>query len=635
MFEPDSRVVLLDQLRPPAGYSLHSAVGTTFSLSLQTALVPPLAFAAFTVRDSIDPVAVLEAARSCTDRVDVFCQAGQIAVPRAHSDLMAFLEPMVHPVQAMRRGYLFHPKVWFLRYAADENDRDVRYRLLVATRNLVDSDAWDLAVTLDGAPTRANRPVNRPLSAFLRALPGMAVTPLGRDRASRVADLADQAKRVQWDVPDGIGRVDFHAWGIPRLTPTADFSGYRHLVMSPFMDAEGLRHVAPSPDSEVHIVSRGEALDAMDESDLPMAGPGRPPRLLVLDPLAGLIDSDEAEEAHGEGMSDSDGAECDGERMPTTLSAQRVGLHAKATIVERNNREAHLFVGSPNATRAAYDGNVEFAVEFTGRAGAIGVQSVLGTSRVDTEKDTADAAARGLSGVLQPYERQPANAEAEARRRALAKVLRRLAAVPLSARVIDDGGAYDERVSGQGSVPTWPTEMSVRASLLTRPAVTCDIAPGEVLDVTFGPVDLAEVTPFVVLMVTDADGMVVSSVVHAALLGDPPDRLNAILARQIDTPAKFLHFLHLLLALSGDGSDWTTSRGVTAGTEWGTVAAVGVLESIAAALARGSRHLEAMDGLLARLNRTEAGRKVIPEGFDALWQQVQMARERLDRDAER
>ena len=45
MLEPDSRVVLLDQLRPPPGYRLHAAVATTFTLDLATAVVPSLAFA--------------------------------------------------------------------------------------------------------------------------------------------------------------------------------------------------------------------------------------------------------------------------------------------------------------------------------------------------------------------------------------------------------------------------------------------------------------------------------------------------------------------------------------------------------------------------------------------------------------
>jgi hypothetical protein len=144
VLEPDSRVVLLDQLRPPYGYRLHAAVATTFTLDLTAAVVSPLAFASFEIRGTPDPIAALEAVRACTDRVDVFCQAGQIMVPAQHSDLMAYLEPMVHPVRRPKSGFLFHPNVWFLDYRT-EGDPE-RYRLLCSTRNLTQSGAWDAVV---------------------------------------------------------------------------------------------------------------------------------------------------------------------------------------------------------------------------------------------------------------------------------------------------------------------------------------------------------------------------------------------------------------------------------------------------------------------------------------------------------
>ncbi len=119
MLAPDSRRTLLDQLRPPAGYRLDAAVGTTFTLDLTAALVPPLAFASFAIRSTTDPVSVLEAVRSCADRVDVFAQEGYVRAPSRYTDLMAFLEPMLHEVQAPPGG-LFHPKLWLLRFTADD-----------------------------------------------------------------------------------------------------------------------------------------------------------------------------------------------------------------------------------------------------------------------------------------------------------------------------------------------------------------------------------------------------------------------------------------------------------------------------------------------------------------------------------
>jgi hypothetical protein len=107
MLPPDARAVLSDALRPPSGTVLDRAVALTFTLDLESALVVPLAFAAHATRDSTEPLAVMEAVRGCADLVDVFCQAGQIAVPSRGSDLLAFLEPMVHPVRMPRSGHLF------------------------------------------------------------------------------------------------------------------------------------------------------------------------------------------------------------------------------------------------------------------------------------------------------------------------------------------------------------------------------------------------------------------------------------------------------------------------------------------------------------------------------------------------
>ena len=60
MLAPEIRVALLEQLRPPVGYTLDAAVATTFTLDLSAALIPPLAFAAFSMSSTPDPVAALE-----------------------------------------------------------------------------------------------------------------------------------------------------------------------------------------------------------------------------------------------------------------------------------------------------------------------------------------------------------------------------------------------------------------------------------------------------------------------------------------------------------------------------------------------------------------------------------------------
>ena len=49
MLEPESRLMLLDALRPPPGYRFDRAIGTTFTLDLVALLVTPVAFALFDV----------------------------------------------------------------------------------------------------------------------------------------------------------------------------------------------------------------------------------------------------------------------------------------------------------------------------------------------------------------------------------------------------------------------------------------------------------------------------------------------------------------------------------------------------------------------------------------------------------
>ncbi len=110
MLEPQSRAALTEQLKPPIGFELSHAVGTTFTLDLATALAVPLSFASHRLSVQDDTLGVLDAIRRAADRVDVFAQAGEISMG-ARSDLVAFLEPMVHPV-ALRRG-LFHRRSGF------------------------------------------------------------------------------------------------------------------------------------------------------------------------------------------------------------------------------------------------------------------------------------------------------------------------------------------------------------------------------------------------------------------------------------------------------------------------------------------------------------------------------------------
>lgn len=615
MLAPDSRAVLLNELRPPTGSRLDIAVATTFTLDLTTALVAPLAFAAHQLgRTVTDPVAAMEAVRSCADRVDVFCQAGQISVPTRETDLMAFLEPIVHEVRSPRPGRLFHPKIWLLRYS-DPDRGELSYRLLCLSRNLTDSRSWDVVLRLDGeVPRRADGSVgrqpfafNRPLYDLLRSLPGMATTALDAARRERILDLAESVRRVDWDLPEDVNELEFHVFGLAGKAPgSANFEGYRHLVVSPFLTDTGLGRVTvpKAQGTEISVVSRVEELDRLDPATVKRIQP------YVVAALAGMDESE------------PDGAMPAPEADPNTLSRTGTGgqilsgLHAKLYVVERG-RNAHVFIGSANATDAAFDGNVEFLVELVGGATRLGVSTFLGedapfNSMIEpyktdggADRDLADEALRALEGLL-----------------------RDVAMSGFTATVNAAGEGYQLMVTS--GPPSLPHGHRLTAELLTRQGEATELPHGQPVAAPFGPMPLHDVTPFVVLRLASRDGLRCGTVVRAALVRDPAGRLDAILARQVDSPEKFLRFLALLLGLAGGDFGTAGVVGSLAGGQPWAPSRNGVFELVVRALAERPDAIADLDRLVTRLQATESGRKALPEGFDALWSAVSRARELLE-----
>lgn len=602
LLAPDDRAVLREALQPAPGATFDCGVATTFTLDLTAALVAPLAFAAHHVRESADPVAVLEAVRSVTDRLDVFCQAGQIRVPATASDLMAFLEPMVHEVVAPRAGFLFHPKVWVVRYI--EADSEPSYRLLCGTRNLTDDVSWDAVVRLDGYPA-GRRPIgtNRPLAELLQALPDMAVRPVSRDRRERLVALAEEVRRVEWVAPDDMREVTFHALGLagPRTRPEVldVLHGRRHLVVSPFLDDAGVAAATAGGDRTT-VVSRPEALDRLDPSSL------RGVDCRVISPLAGLHQPDDEAET----------ADVSTWANPTLLG----GLHAKIYVVEAA-RQVRILIGSANATRAGLEGgNVEFLVEMLGRPKNMAIDELVGPD--------AD-----FASILEPYEATGGvpETEEETLARELERHLRRLASKPLAARVETSGDRWRMKVRGRAPIDLPPeTKLTVRPLTVEGTAI---VQAGSTVDATFDAMELADVTPFVVLELTatsDAVTVARSTVVRAALEGDPPGRFDEVIARQVNTPEKFLRFLALILGFGGFAAT-AAEPGSGDSTAWsfGRLGATGVFELVVRAVADRPEAIDDLARLVERLEATEQGRAILPDGFSELWTAVLRARQQL------
>ena len=554
----------------------------------------PLAFARSQLGDSKDPVAVMEAVQGSATRVDIFCQAGSMVVPRQSPRLVEFLGSMVHEIRRPRPGRLFHPKLWLLRF--DSSDSAPCFRFLALSRNLTLDRSWDLVLRLDGSESRRRNPGNDQLVRLIHALPGMTTTEVPGERAEGIGELANQVRRVEWEHPDDVNEIHLWAFGLGR-TRRPDFSGYRKLVISPFLTEGGLDVVrADTRQADLSVVARSEEFDRLGAEAFADS------TTHILDPVAEYED------------------EPDTPDRPPALS----NLHAKMFVVERDKR-AHVFVGSANATEAAFGGNVEILCELVGGHTKLGVGSIL-------DDDT------GMGVVLQPYQprgSQPEN-EADALKWRLEEFLRSAAEVPLAAHVSPDHEHWRIQLLSGRDLPTTSDAIEFSLGPLNRPLERYPAEPGASVRQTLGPRSGADLTAFYILTARSLTTALrpVSCVVRAELIGAPESRLDEIVAEQINTPEKFLRFLLLLLGAEPDPTDWTHEARVGAAEFGAWQASVsGVFELLTTSLASRPETIDDLAGIVGRLQKTEQGRSILPAGWDDLWEAVMAARVRLGNPA--
>lgn len=82
-------------LFPPDGYTLNFAVGTTYSLDLEALTAVCLALGLAEDTDSAllhNPVSMLNALQKVSEKLLIFCEAGQIKMPSTSSALSLMLE---------------------------------------------------------------------------------------------------------------------------------------------------------------------------------------------------------------------------------------------------------------------------------------------------------------------------------------------------------------------------------------------------------------------------------------------------------------------------------------------------------------------------------------------------------------
>ena len=428
MFKPkEDRLNYGQLLMPPVGYTLVKAVGTTFSLDLETLMSVCIALGIQESTDSSlsnNPFAVLKSLQGLSDKLLVFCEAGQIAaMPADKSPLMLLLDRMIVPVKLKEvkgKGFpSFHPKTWTLQYEDTEGNQ--LFRFIVLSRNLTFDRSWDVAVSLDGKPVAKEQKASSPIVDFMEFLKYFTLEGISMKTEKRriLNAFIQELPYVQFSLEDkrfldyeiiplGIGNMDIDD------DPLMWDSFHDLLIISPFLSSGVMRSFDQRrllKDTRRHLITRSTELYK----------------------IAGALDT-----FHVFAMKDT---VVEGEELVSdedTAIVQQQDIHAKMYLVTKGSSSS-LYLGSMNASENGLHRNVEMMLK-------------LSAYRYYLNMDSMEADLFGPDPKWNPFEEVDlTNVDTEAPEKEekddLERVIKSIARLRAKAVAVPDGDRYKVTVS--------------------------------------------------------------------------------------------------------------------------------------------------------------------------------------------
>ncbi|MQT52090.1 MULTISPECIES: phospholipase D family protein [Pseudomonas] len=572
-----------EKLQAPEGFQLSYAVATSYSLELDTLLCLPLALSLNGTLEG-NPhggkLAALEGIRQLKGRLKVFFQQGNIKVPSTFTPLFTLLEPCLVPMVPSGGFSSFHPKIWLLRFTNDT--RQVRYRLLVLSRNLTFDRSWDLAVALEGEVAKESSRENEGLLELLQELaPFARHKDKALDFAPAFSLFKKELPRVVWQKPNGFRELKTLLGKAQQVPLDLGSSTNTVLVISPFLHAEALDMLKER--GERHwLFSRAEELERLGAEKL--AGW----ECFALNQRV----------VNGEDHLDN---------------GKTQNLHAKLVLVQ-NGATSHWHVGSANATKAALGGlrqapprNTEFMLRLSSSGIAQSAEQ-LKLELIGSEENP--------TGVFIPHSFQNEEQQAQSSdEEGLRKLLHTLIKDDWSVRAKVNAD-FTYRCEVHCSAPLLAGSESVQVRFL-------DVTGYQDLKATlvWDRLSLLQVSAFLVVKVRVGD-KVIERVIKASLIIDGGDgREQKIVSDLIDSPHKLLAYIRMVLQPDHEKTEWfARDPGVSAldGSDelLSHLMCGPIYESLLLCAARQPERLQRIEAVLSHLRSVE-GR--IPDDFNRLW----------------
>ena len=505
------------------GYDVDFAIGTTYSITPQALLIIPMSLGLLSSNCESavqSPICLLEGIRRSTDNFVLFCNKGGMHIPSNNQPYLSLMDNCIYEVQSSQKPLSnFHPKVWIIKETNRANKNDQQVKVIVMSRNLTLDNNLDMVVCLTGKIGKQdiNNKKHEPLIDFLASL-----IPLMENGISNKQHIIKVKKKKIKMVIESIRKVNhfeidtdlFEKDGyefIPLLFgqnlnknikyPEA-WQGTEQMTISPFIDRNILQELDKNVKNR-HILVTTSGYVSKDIYDL---------------------FNRENHEIYvmKDGMTHND-------IMPTDL-------HAKTYLVCNPKGEYgnFLFIGSANATQAAFYANSEFIVRLQYKYGK---HLVFDSFRKEfLQMDTRDEESKIFETVNFPPESEETHETSE-----LETFVRRYITSDFSALcqaknndnyyIIIKAEHYDDKYRIQIA----PMQAAGYKIELKKETILSNLT-------------LAQLSDFYIISIQDADGQNMDKIIKIPTEGIPyEERDIAIYKSIVDSKEKFLRYLSFML----------------------------------------------------------------------------------------
>ena len=528
--ETKDRVSYGNLLLPPEGYTLNFAVGTTYSLDLEALTAVCIALGLSEDTDSTllqNPVSMLNALQKVSEKVLIFCEAGQIKMPATPSALSLLLEKMIIPVALPKaRGInhypAFHPKTWVLQYVNDQGD--YHYRFAVLSRNLTFDRSWDISFAMDSSKVAQTAQKTQPIMDYLEFLRNQIRAEKvqnARVKRSAVRKLCDALDGVSFTtdskefgdgfeiMPLGIGPNGYDMNNDPLFCQTpwsADYSFHELAVFSPFVSGSLIEYWNKTE----HSLTGTTRTLITRKSELSKFTTAQSNRFRVYTLKDDIVDGEEA-------VSDDD------------ADKQKQDIHAKIYL-RRKYTDVDLYLGSMNATYSAVNKNVEMMIRLRTKNRYYNSEMFLNDlfcGKADNPQNPFELST--VVATISDPQQENANR--------MEQMIKAVCRLSMKATVKERDGKYDISLEVNGEIPG--------GNICITPFRRNVPMPLENI-MTFPQLDILQVSEFYMVRVTSGD-MTIDRIIMVPTTGIPEERENAVVNSVVKDKRTFVEYVAFVL----------------------------------------------------------------------------------------